>query len=128
MLPKKSYLVIQPACVISTKEIFSHPELTRDSSPLTIARFLELGSSRKCGNDCEAVARKLYPEVDAAILWLNNWGPARMTGTGSCVFLDFESEDAAEEVAKEVPVNWQAFVAQGLNESPLLTAVRAISG
>jgi len=121
-LPHKYFLVIQPGCEISTREIFSHPDLTRDSAPITIARFLELGS----GNDCEQIARKLYPEVDEAILWLNKWGPAKMTGTGSCVFLDFGSKEEAEAVKREVPANWQSFVAEGLNDSPLLEAVNRL--
>jgi 4-diphosphocytidyl-2-C-methyl-D-erythritol kinase len=122
-LPLRSYLIIQPGCQISTAEIFSHPQLTRDAAPITIARFLELGSFE---NDCEAVARRLYPEVDEALLWLNKYGPARMTGTGSCVFIDFESRSQAKAVLKQVPSKWLAFVAQGLNESPLLSAVRQI--
>ncbi len=69
----------------------------------------------------------LYPEVDRAILWLNNWGPARMTGTGSCVFLDFESKSEAEAVRGKIPENWHAFVAEGLDESPLIQEVNAIT-
>jgi 4-diphosphocytidyl-2-C-methyl-D-erythritol kinase len=118
-LPRRHYVVIQPNCFISTAEIFSNSQLTRDSSPITIARFLEVGS----GNDCEAVARMLYPEVDRALIWLYQWGPAKMTGTGSCVFLDFGSKEEAEVVRKAVPEEWTAFVAEGLNESPLLAAV-----
>jgi len=118
-LPHRYYVVIQPNCFISTTEIFSHSQLTRDSSPITIARFLKVGS----GNDCEAVARKLYPEVDRALVWLYQFGPAKMTGTGSCVFLDFSSKEEAEKVRKAVPVEWTAFVTEGLNDSPLLAAV-----
>ncbi|MEO2173892.1 MAG: 4-(cytidine 5'-diphospho)-2-C-methyl-D-erythritol kinase [bacterium] len=121
LLPKH-YVVIQPNCEISTAEIFSHRDLTRDSAPITIARFLEQGS----GNDCEAVARKLYPEVDKAILWLNKWGPAKMTGTGSCVFLDFDSKNEAEAVCREVPEKWHVFIAEGLDESPLLRKVKLL--
>ncbi|MFT7688729.1 MAG: 4-diphosphocytidyl-2-C-methyl-D-erythritol kinase [Candidatus Azotimanducaceae bacterium] len=121
-LPHRYYVVIQPNCFIGTEEIFSNSQLTRDSSPITIARFLEVGS----GNDCEAVARKLYPEVDLALVWLYQWGPAKMTGTGSCVFLDFSTKEEAEEVGKAVPVKWNAFVTEGLNESPLLAAVASL--
>lgn len=115
MLPKRYYLVIRPNCFISTAEIFSHSQLTRDSAAITIARFLEVGS----GNDCEAIARKLYPEVDQALIWLNQRGPAKMTGTGSCVFLDFETKHEAEAVKGEVPEKWQSFITEGLNQSPL---------
>ena len=119
ILPKRYYLVMQPNCFISTAEIFSHSQLTRDSPPITIARFLEVGS----GNDCEAIVRKHYPEVDQALIWLNRRGPAKMTGTGSCVFLSFEDKKTAEDVKREVPGNWRSFVTEGLNESPLLAAL-----
>ena len=118
-LPDRYFLILIPGCSISSAEIFRHSDLTRDSSAITIARFLEYGS----GNDCEAIARKLYPEVDEALLWLNKWGPAKMTGTGSCVFLAFESMKEAELVQKLVPAKWAAFVSEGLNDSPLLEAV-----
>ena len=51
---------------------------------------------------------------------------AKMTGTGSSVFLDFESRKEAEAVQREIPFTWQAFVAEGLNDSPLLDAVHRL--
>ena len=121
-LPQKTFLVIRPNCHISTAEIFAHSDLTRDSSAITIARFLSQGA----GNDCEPVVRKLYPEVDEALLWLNKWGAARMTGTGSCVFLDLEQRANAEEIQSQLPDHWQAFIADGINESPVRQALLAL--
>ena len=125
-LPHKYFVVVQPGCQTSTAEIFSQidldVDLTRDRSTITIARFLEHGS----GNDCEAVVRRLYPEVDAALRWLNKRGAARMTGTGSSVFVDFESEREAEALLQEIPSKWNAFVAEGLSESPLINAVNQL--
>jgi 4-diphosphocytidyl-2-C-methyl-D-erythritol kinase len=115
-LPAKWFLVIKPNCEISTSEIFSNPELTRNTSPITIARFLE-GESR---NDCESIVRKLFPEVDDALSWLSSWGLARMTGTGSCVFVELDSKEQAEDIQVQVPSTWQSFVAEGVNKSPLL--------
>jgi len=83
---------------------------------------LEHGS----GNDCEAVARRLYPEVDEALCWLNKWGPARMTGTGSCVFVDFETDAEAEAVQAQIPLKWHGFVTEGLNVSPLISAMNGL--
>lgn len=122
-LPPRWFVVIQPDCQISTREIFSHPDLTRNSSPITIARFLELGSS----NDCEAIARMLYPQVDEALQWLCRWGLARMTGTGSCVFLDVETQAQAEAIQAAVPAKWGSFSAKGLNESSLHRALRMLA-
>ncbi|MFT6516705.1 MAG: 4-diphosphocytidyl-2-C-methyl-D-erythritol kinase [Candidatus Azotimanducaceae bacterium] len=116
-LPPRTYVVIQPNCQISTREIFSHPGLTRDSSPITIARFLEVGEN----NDCEAVVRVLYPEVDTALRWLSRWGLARMTGTGSCVYIEAVDEHEAQAVLAEKPAEWFGFSAQGVNTSALHT-------
>lgn len=118
-LPPAWYLVITPACHVSTAEIFSHRELTRNTSPIKIATFFA-GTSR---NDCQELVRRLYPEVDKALIWLANFGEARLTGTGASVFASFGSRADAETVLRRVPQAWQGFVAGGLNESPVLTAL-----
>ena len=78
--------------------------------------FLETGGR----NDCEAVVRARFPAVAEALEWLARHGAARLTGTGSCVFAKFARAVDAERVAARVPDAWRAFVARGLNESPLL--------
>jgi len=118
-LPKKWFVVVDPGCSVSTAEIFARPDLTRHGTPITIARFLQRGST----NVCEDVVRRLYPPVDRACRWLSQWGPARMTGTGACVFLAVESEAEARGIEAVVPPEWTAFVAEGMNESPLQRAM-----
>jgi|TARA_Y100000310_G_scaffold341788_1_gene442134 4-diphosphocytidyl-2-C-methyl-D-erythritol kinase len=114
-LAPKWYLVIVPECRVSTAEIFRHNELTRNSSAIKIADFLR----RDAGNDCEAVVRSLYPEVDNALKWLSRWAPAKMTGTGSSVFAGFDDRLAADKVLSEVPAKWDGFITEGINDSPL---------
>ena len=109
------YLVVIPPVQVSTAEIFAAPELTRDTKPITIAAF-QMGVGR---NDCEPVVRKRYHEVAEALDWLSEYGPARMTGTGACVFLAFDSEADARAVEHELPTGWNCFVAQGCNQSPM---------
>ena len=84
-LDPQYFLVLTPACHVATATIFSHQQLTRDSTAIKMCAFLA-GQSR---NDCEALVRKLYPAVDAALNWLSQFAPARMTGTGSSVFAAF---------------------------------------
>jgi 4-diphosphocytidyl-2-C-methyl-D-erythritol kinase len=62
--------------------------------------------------------RQLYPEVDFALNWLKQYGQARLTGTGACVFLAFASEAEAQQVFQQIPKNFQGFVARGVNISP----------
>ena len=114
--PEPWYLVIFPDCAVSTAEIFSATELTRDCEPLTIAGFLAGEGS----NICESVVKKLHPPVAQALAWLAQYATIpRMTGTGSCVFARFDSATAAENVLEHVPEHWHAFTAKGCNRSPL---------
>lgn len=110
------YVVIVPDCHVSTAEIFSSPELTRDCEPITISRFLS-GEGR---NVCEDVVRKHYPPVEKALDWLSQYAKPRMTGTGACVFADFDNQTQANEVVVNLPDGWQGFVAKGCNQSPLI--------
>jgi 4-diphosphocytidyl-2-C-methyl-D-erythritol kinase len=122
-LPAAWYLVICPDCEVSTAELFSDPELTRDSPETTISGFLLVGGR----NDCEAVVRRRYPAVAAALDWLSRatgGRPARLTGTGACVYSAFASEAQAREILATVPAQWTGFVACGLDESPLLARDR----
>jgi 4-diphosphocytidyl-2-C-methyl-D-erythritol kinase len=68
---------------------------------------------------CEPVVRNLYPQVGAAIDWLSQYGAAKMSGTGACVFAAFDSLERAEEVKSRVPENWTAFVARAMNRNPV---------
>ena len=115
-LPEPWYLVLQPGCRIATAEVFQAPDLTRNSAAITIARFY----AGEGHNDFEPVVRKRYPPVAQALDWLGERAPARLTGSGACVFAAFESETAAQRLLSTLPHGWQGFVARGCNRSPLL--------
>lgn len=119
-LPEPWFLVLNPAVSVSTADIFSAVELTRETPQMTIADLLSKGGR----NDCETVVCRRYPEVAAALNWLNDYAPARMTGTGSCIFAAFDTESNAQAVADRVPDHWDAFVARGMNQSPLHIALQ----
>ncbi|MEP4145640.1 MAG: 4-(cytidine 5'-diphospho)-2-C-methyl-D-erythritol kinase [Halioglobus sp.] len=118
-LPETWYLVIAPGCHVSTAEIFSNEQLTRNTSPIKMAAFFE-GSSR---NDCQNLVRNLHREVDNALNWLDNFGEAKLTGTGACVFASFESEQEAKSALSQLPDSMTGFVARGTNTSPVLSAL-----
>jgi len=115
-LPETWYLVIAPGCHVSTAEIFSNEQLTRNTSPIKMAAFFE-GNSR---NDCQQLVRNLHKEVDNALNWLDNFGTAKLTGTGACVFASFDDEQAATSALSELPESMSGFVARGINTSPVL--------
>lgn len=109
------FLVLVPACQVSTAEIFSDQRLTRDTQAITLAAFREQGGR----NDCLPVAEERYPEIRNALILLNNYCEAKMTGTGSCVFGAFPNEREADKVRARLPATLQSFVARGCNRSPL---------
>jgi 4-diphosphocytidyl-2-C-methyl-D-erythritol kinase len=113
--PEDWFLVVHSGIHVSTAGVFRHPELTRNTPAITIRAFLEGGGA----NDCEAVVRIMHPEVGAALDWLRQYGDARLTGTGACIFLRCASAQAAEKVRNELPAHLRGFVVQGCNRSPL---------
>ena len=109
------YVVLVPQVSVSTAEIFSHPQLTRDSLPLKMRPVPE-GNSR---NDCQPVVEQSYPEVRNALNSLGKFTEARLTGTGSCVFGAFPSKAEADKVLALLSATQTGFVAKGSNISML---------
>jgi len=114
-LPPAWYLVLVPETAVSTAEIFSAPELTRNTIAITIAAF-SVGQGR---NDLEPVVCRRYPQVARHLEWLRRYGDARMTGSGACVFCGFETEAQAQRVLAKLPADMRGFVARGLDRHPL---------
>jgi 4-diphosphocytidyl-2-C-methyl-D-erythritol kinase len=121
-LPEPWYVVLAPAAHVSTSRLFSDSQLTRDMPPITIRGFF---AGQGC-NVFEPLVRSGYPEVDAALGWLSQTAPARMTGTGACIFAAFDTESAARRVADAAEGRWQVIVARGRNRSPLHETLQAL--
>lgn len=113
--PPAWYVVLTPPVQVPTAAIFATPELTRNTPALKIARF-SAGMGR---NDLQSVVVNRYPEVARHLAWLGEFGEARMTGSGACVFASFGTEDAARDVLRQLPGTMKGFVAQGLDKHPL---------
>ncbi|NDL63026.1 4-(cytidine 5'-diphospho)-2-C-methyl-D-erythritol kinase [Acerihabitans arboris] len=117
--PEKWYLVTLPGVSISTPVIFADPALKRDS-PVRSVEDLLAGPFH---NDCEPIARKHFYEVEQHLSWLLEYAPSRLTGTGACVFAEFDTETAARQVLEQAPAWMRGFVARGVNVSPLHRAL-----
>ncbi|WP_230351094.1 4-(cytidine 5'-diphospho)-2-C-methyl-D-erythritol kinase [Lelliottia sp. WAP21] len=118
---EKWYLVAHPGVSIPTPLIFNDPDLPRDTPVRSIETLLKCEFS----NDCEVIARKRFRKVDAALSWLLEYAPSRLTGTGACVFAEFDTEAAARQVLEQAPEWLHGFVARGMNISPLQQAILA---
>jgi len=115
-LPQTWYLVLIPPVAVPTAQIFAAPELRRDT-PLIRAKEWQPGMG---GNDLEPVACGLYPAVAAHLAWLGQFGQARMSGSGACVFVEFETAEAAHAAFAALPNDMRGFVARGLDRNPAL--------
>lgn len=127
-LPEQWYVIIHPGIAVSTREIFQAPELTRDSPLITIRAFFAPGGSGtlRGRNDCEPIVRARYPQVAEALEWLGGLKPARLTGTGSCIFAPVGTQREAQAIAAAVPGKWTGFVARGLEVSPVHEQLREL--
>lgn len=117
--PEKWYLVAHPGVSIPTPLIFGDPALPRNTPVRSINTLLNC----EFGNDCEVIARKRFREVDAALSWLLEYAPSRLTGTGACVFAEFDTESSARQVLEQAPEWLNGFVARGVNLSPLAQTI-----
>lgn len=118
------YVVIEPGVAVPTAAIFSSDRLTRDTKPVRIADFSRHLSSRTDmrgfgKNDLQAVATDLFAPVAEAVDWLGQYGDARMTGSGACVFCAFSGEREADAVVSRIPPVWRAWKAKSLAIHPL---------
>lgn len=118
-LAPASYVVLTPPVTVSTAEVFASPALTRDTPAIRIGTFSP-GYGR---NDLEPAVISSYPVVGEYLAWLKQYGDARMTGSGACVFAAYPNRAAADEVFGKRPANWAGFVADGLDRHPLFDYV-----
>jgi 4-diphosphocytidyl-2-C-methyl-D-erythritol kinase len=118
-LPAAWYLILVPPVAVPTARIFNSPELRRDTPAIPAAAWRP-GTG---GNDLQPVACKLYPEIAEHLGWLSQFGIARMSGSGACVFAEFVDEKSARAAHVALPQSMQGFVARGLDRHPAMRLV-----
>ena len=114
-LEQKKYIVLKPDCFISTQLLFSQKTLTRNTKTSTFCAY-QL-TPFNFGNNFEPLAKSLYPEVNEAMQYLDQFGIAKLTGTGACVFTEVTSDMNIDEILAHSPC--KAYLVNSLNESPL---------
>ncbi len=128
-LPDRAYLVAQPDTSVPTVGIFSAPDLTRDSSYITIADFLASPTFSFGKNDLEPVVHRLYPEVSRASRWLAEQGyPVRMSGSGACLFAEFSELSEAVLAKAEISAIMRGAVKTNSTSHPRFRLVQACTG
>lgn len=114
-LPPAWYVVLVPPVQVATAAVFDAAELTRNSNRITMSAFFAGGVR----NDLEPVVCRLHPVIQGYLDWLRRQAPARLTGSGACVFASFDEEHRARQVFAARPPHMEGFVAQGLDRHPL---------
>lgn len=114
-LPPAWYVILSPGVSVPTAEIFCAEDLTRNTPLIKMADF----AASTTRNDLQPVACNRYPEVKSAIDWLAQFAPARMTGSGACVFAEVASDDDAERIAASCPERWAAWKVRSASRHPL---------
>lgn len=118
-LPTVYYVVLTPPVHVSTAQIFAHSRLTKDSKTLKIADFSNGDNTNLFRNDLEKVVCEEFTAVATTLKWLNQFGQARMSGTGASVFVAVDSLTKANEICAQKPSDMQGFVAKSLHQHPL---------
>ena len=119
-LPEPWYAVVYPNVHMNTRQMFADSDLTRNCTPIKIRDFLNTEDWQQATqNVFEPIARRQQAEVERAFQWLNRYSPARLTGTGSGMFIVCESQEQAHDIVANCPAEWLAFAAKGLNRSPV---------
>jgi 4-diphosphocytidyl-2-C-methyl-D-erythritol kinase len=117
------YVVLTPPIHVSTAQVFANSRLTRDTKPLKIADFSRGQNLDKHSgifrNDLETIVCTEFPAVASTLKWLNQFGQARMSGSGASVFVAVNSKQKADEILAQKPANIAGFVAKSLNQHPL---------
>lgn len=121
------YVVLNPQINVSTAQIFSHKHLTPTPQMMKI-RALEKGvdliiDSTYGENQLEPIVRAEFPEVDALLEWLSQYGKPRMSGSGGSVFMPVASAQEGQLILDNKPLNSVGFVAKGVNIHPLLKEI-----
>ena len=114
-LDQKKFIVLKPDCFISTQLLFSQKSLTRGTKPTKFCAYQLTPSS--FGNNFEPLARNLYPEVNEAMQYLDQFGKAKLTGTGACVFIEVTEKMNVDDILKNAPC--KSYLVSSLKESPL---------
>lgn len=109
------YLVLVPPVQVPTADIFRSPSLCRNTPRMRPADWRP-GFGH---NDLQPVAVARAPVIGEAIEWLAQFGDARLTGSGSCVFAEFSTLTAAQTVLAALPSHLTGWVARGLDQHPL---------
>ena len=121
-IPNFIFIVMVPNLSINTKNIFSEFKLTNPSIPLKIASSYNAVKHDFIKNDLEETVIKKYAKMAEILMWMRRFGNAKMSGTGSSIFLRVTNLNMAKSIKENKPRNTDCFIVKGLSVHPFYSA------
>ena len=117
-IPNSTYVVMVPNLSINTKTIFSGFKLTNSTIPLKIASSFNAVKHDFVKNDLEETVIKKYEKMTELLRWMSCFGNAKMSGTGSSIFIRTKNLNMAKLIKENKPRNTDCFIVKGLSVHP----------
>ena len=117
-IPNFSYILVVPNLSINTKTIFNGFELTNSVIPLKIASSYKAADHDLIENDLQDTVIRKYKKMTALLDWMKTFGNAKMSGSGSSIFIRAKNLNMAESIKKKLPSNTNFFIVKGLSVHP----------
>ncbi|MBT4182568.1 MAG: 4-(cytidine 5'-diphospho)-2-C-methyl-D-erythritol kinase [Nitrosomonadales bacterium] len=116
-IPDSIYYLCYPNFSISTDSIFKSFELTKVPITLKITSYFSDKLEQE-SNDLEYTITKKYGKMSELVSWMNNYGLAKISGTGSSVFVKIEDVNKIQHFNDKKPIDTKSFVVKGLSKHP----------
>lgn len=120
-LGERHYLLVLSPVTVSTAAAFADDELERNAPRLQADEILAGGGR----NVFEPVVARTHPELGETLRELVRWGRPRLTGTGSCIFLQMVDEAAAQRTARDLKCRYNVRAVRGIDHSPVHSELRS---
>ena len=117
-IPNFSYILVVPNLSINTKTIFNGFELTNSVIPLKIASSYKAADHDLIENDLQDTVIRKYKKMTALLDWMKTFGNAKMSGSGSSIFIKAKNLNMAKSIKKNLPSNTNFFIVKGLSVHP----------
>jgi len=117
-IPEFHYTVAVPNISIPTSSIFASFKLTNNANPLKIASSFDSKKHEFIDNDLESLVINKFLIMSELMDWMKNFGYAKMSGTGSSIFLRPKSKVQSQEIERLKPQNTEIYSVKGLSVHP----------
>ena len=117
-IPNFSYILVVPNLSINTKTIFNGFELTNSVIPLKIASSYKAAEHDLIKNDLQDTVIKKYKKMTVLLDWMKAFGNAKMSGTGSSIFIRAKNLNMAKSIKENLPSSVNFFIVKGLSVHP----------